>query len=165
MISTHHVGEQCSLELRETMFSNVISIVINLLSSVQFLERSEELQKQILTIVRDQINLVLAPPPKVDVVRFHYENEGKVAAIKRWREINDGMSLKYAKDQVEKAATRGEWKDYRVGKHATIIAPNSDYENWTGRVSRVIPNEGFYIKFGSKTHDIFFHSSAVRVQM
>lgn len=147
------------------MFSKIISIAINLLTSIQYLEKSEELQKQILTIVRDQINLVLEPPPKVDVVRFHYENEGKVAAIKRWRELNDGMGLKDAKDQVEEAATRGDWRDYRLGKQATIIAPNSEYDNWTGRVSRVIPNEGFYIKFGSKTHDIFFHSSAVRVQM
>ena len=147
------------------MFGNVISMTINLLSAIQFLDKNEQLQKQILTIVRDEINLVLAPPPKVDVVRFLFENEGKVAAIKRWRELNSGMGLKDAKDQVEEAVTRGDWKDYRVGRQATIVAPNSDYDTWTGRVSRVVPNEGFYIKFGSKTHDVFFHSSAVNVHM
>lgn len=147
------------------MFSRIISVAINLLSAVQYLEKSEELQKQILTIVRDEINLVLAPPPKVDVVRFLFENEGKVAAIKRWRELNAGMGLKDAKDQVEEAVTRGDWKDYRVGRQATIVATNSDYNSWTGIVSRVVPNEGFYIKFGSKPHDVFFHSSAVDVHM
>jgi len=146
------------------MFSNVIALVINLMSAVQYLDKSEELQKQILTIVRDQINLVLAPPPKVDAVRFLYETEGKVAAIKRWREINDGMGLKDAKDQVEAAASNFDWRDYRVGKRATIHCPSSDWDNASCTVNRVVP-DGFYVRFSSKNHDVFFHRSAVHIEM
>jgi hypothetical protein len=146
------------------MFNTVITLVINLLSAVQWLERDEDLQRKILEIVRDQINLVLKPKPTVEDMRNIYEREGKIPAIKEWRTINDGMGLKDAKDAIENAACKYEWKDHRVGKRCTIFAPNSARHGETGEVSRVADN-GFYVKFRGQFDDVFFHQSAVSVTM
>jgi hypothetical protein len=146
------------------MLSNVITLVINLLSAIQWIEKDEELQRKILEIVRDQIDLVLKPKPKIDSVRFLYETDGKVAAIRRWREINDGMGLKDAKDAVENAAKEFEWKDYKIGKMATVTNGGSDYYQVTGRITKA-STDGYFVRLHNHSTDLYFRQNELNIHM
>ena len=148
------------------MFNDAINVAMNLLSAVQFLDKNEELQRDILTIVRDEINRILEPKPQIDTVRFLYETEGKVSAIKRWKTINEGMGLKDAKDQIEKEASRCHWKHCKVGKRCTINYRESSWDSKVGIIDRVIDNGGgYYVRFPDFNNTVFFHQSAVDIDM
>jgi hypothetical protein len=146
------------------MLSNVITLVINLLSAIQWIEKDEELQRKILEIVRDQIDLALKPKKTIQDIRSVYENEGKIPAIKEWRTINDGMGLKDAKDAIEAAASKYDWRDYKIGKKCTIFSPNSSWDGRVGKVDQVVEG-GFYVKFADFRDSVYFHQSAVRIDL
>jgi hypothetical protein len=145
------------------MLSNVITLLINLLSAIQWVEKDEELQRKILEIARDQIDLVLKPKKTIQDIRSVYENEGKIPAIKAWRTINEGMGLKDAKDAIEAAASKYNWEDCRVGRRCYINYSQSSWDGRSGSISRVADN-GYYVKFTGQYDDVFFHKSAVKLQ-
>ena len=146
------------------MLSNVITLVINLLSAIQWIEKDEELQRKILEIARDQINLALKPKRKIEELQEIYQNQGKIPAIKEWRTINEGMGLKDAKDQIEDAASRYRWHDHKIGKKCTIFSPGSSWDGKIGKVDQVVDG-GFYVKFAGFRDSVYFHQSAVKVDL
>lgn len=143
------------------MIGNVITLVINLLSAVQWIEKDEELQRKILEIVRDQINLALQPRPTIADLRSVYEQQGKIPAIKEWRTINAGMGLKDAKEAIEAAASLYRWNECRIGLRVTINHPDS---KWHGRVAHVAreADNGFYVTLPDRGSELFFHKDWVQ---
>ncbi len=117
-----------------------------------------------LELIYQEIGNYLKPEPRIEDIRIIFETEGKVPAIKAWRSANtdydgDVMGLKDAKDQVESAASKFGWRDYRVGKRCTILS-NQSY----GVIEKVVEQgSGFYVNVnGSST---YFHQSSICIIM
>lgn len=142
------------------MFGNVITLLINLLSAIQWIEKDEELQRKILEIARDQINLALKPKPTIADLRSIYEQQGKIPAIKEWRTINEGMGLKDAKDAIEQAASKYRWNDCPIGRRVTVHLPESKWNGLVGHIAREADG-GFYISTKDRASELFFRSECL----
>jgi ribosomal protein L7/L12 len=152
------------LSYERTVNMSLLSTIASLCSAVEF--SHERLQNAVLQIVHDELTLHFNPKVAIESVRSLYESKGKVSAIRQWKVLNDSLGLKDAKDQVEDAAKQNKWRDYRMGKRCTINSSDSHCNGMVGTVDQIVDgSNGMYIRFAGHRDTIYFHQSAVTVNL
>jgi len=107
------------------MNENLLSVISSLIDNAKYCD-DKSAQQEILLLAQKYLNTIVDRFTKsIECVRSIYESDGFIPAIKEWRALTN-KGLKEAKEDVERAADGGKWKNHLVGKTMRITS-NDNY--------------------------------------
>jgi hypothetical protein len=106
------------------MNENLLSAISGLIDNAKYCD-DKGVQQEILLLAQKHLNAIVGGFTKsIECVRPIYETDGFVPAIKQWRTLT-GKGLKDAKEDVERAADGGKWKNHRIGQIRRITSTDN----------------------------------------